>query len=67
MTVQKERYNFLLWHEFQGAKFQQIRIAVRIVERFSRQICGGQILCCKRYFSWLKSVIDVVLNFPEEK
>jgi hypothetical protein len=27
----------------------------------------GQFLCCKRYFSWLKIVIDAVLNFPEAK
>jgi hypothetical protein len=27
----------------------------------------GTVLCCKRYFSWLKSVINVVLNFPEAK
>jgi hypothetical protein len=33
---------------------------------FKKDLCGT-VLCCKRYFSWLKSVIDAILNFPEEK
>jgi hypothetical protein len=33
---------------------------------FKTDLCGI-VLCCKMYFSWLKSVIDVILNFPEEK